>query len=180
LRTLAVVGPNATARRIQGGGSSQVRTDRRTSILAALRQRLGDSVEVMHADGGDNEPVPPAAKPAQFSPEESRGQAGLLVEYFPGRRFDERPVRAQPERQLGKLVSHNLGAGQPATYGALRWSGWYWPERDGRHEFSLRGPGDGRLWLDGASLIGEAAPLPSLPTDIVVVSPASVSAAAGA
>ena len=158
LRTLAVVGPNATARRIQGGGSSQVRTDRRTSILAALRQRLGDSVEVMHADGGDNEPVPPAAKPAQFSPEESRGQAGLLVEYFRGRRFDEPPVRAQPERQIGKLVSHSLGAGQPVAYGALRWSGWYWPERDGRHEFSLRGPGAGRMWLDGAPLIDETTP----------------------
>ena len=38
--------------------------------------------------------------------------------------------------QLGKLVSHDLGAGQPAAFGAFRWSGWFWPERDGRHEFS--------------------------------------------
>ena len=158
LKTLAVVGPNATARRIQGGGSSQVRTDRRTSILAVLQERLAGKVDVLHADGGDNEAVPPAAKPAQFSPEEVRGQAGLLVEYFPGRRFDEPPVRSQPERQLGKLISHNLGAGQPATYGALRWSGWYWPEREGRHEFSLRGPGEARMWLDGAPFIDDSTP----------------------
>lgn len=158
LKSLAVVGPNATARRIQGGGSSQVRTDRRTSILAVLQQRLDDQVEVLHADGGDNEAFPPAAKPAQFSPEEARGQAGLLVEYFPGARFDEPPVRAQPERQLGKLVSHTLGGGAPFAYGALRWSGWYWPERDGRHEFSLRGPGEARMWFDGAPLIDESTP----------------------
>ena len=40
LSSLAVVGPNAAARRIQGGGSSQVRTDRRVSILSALPERL--------------------------------------------------------------------------------------------------------------------------------------------
>jgi len=45
LKTLAVVGPNAAARRIQGGGSSQVRTDRQVSILGALRERLAGKVE---------------------------------------------------------------------------------------------------------------------------------------
>ena len=48
-----------------------------------------------------------------------------------------------------------MGGGQPAAYAAFRWSGWFWPERDGRHEFSLRGPGEMRLWLDGAPLIDE-------------------------
>src|SRR5580704_15734546 len=82
LKRIAVVGPNASARRIQGGGSSQVRTDRRISILSALTDRLAGRVEVLHADGGDSEPVPPAARAAQFSPDEARGQAGVLCEYF--------------------------------------------------------------------------------------------------
>src|SRR6185312_9733424 len=82
LKRLAVVGPNADARRIQGGGSSQVRTDRRVSILSAISERLGGRVEVLHAEGGDNEPAPPAARGAMFSPDEGRGQAGLLCEYF--------------------------------------------------------------------------------------------------
>ena len=43
--------------------------------------------------------------------------------------------------QLGKLVSHNFGGGQPSGYAAFRWTGWFWPERDGRHELSIRGPG---------------------------------------
>src|SRR6202020_1405090 len=82
LARLAVVGPNADARRIQGGGSSQVRTGRRVSLLSALAKRLAGRAEVLHADGGDNEPVPPAARPAMFSPDEARGQAGVLCEYF--------------------------------------------------------------------------------------------------
>lgn len=167
VKRLAVVGPNAAARRIQGGGSSQVRTDRRTSVLQALRDQVeGRGVTIEHADGGDNEPAPPAAKPAQFSPEESRGQAGLLCEYFAGADLAGSPLQARAERQLGKLVSHNLGQGQPAAYQALRWSGWYWPERDGRHEFSLRGPGKTRMWLDGAPLIDEATPAPKDKLDV--------------
>jgi len=155
LRRLAVVGPNAAARRIQGGGSSQVRTDKRVSILSALTDRLAGRAEVLHADGGDNEPVPPAARPASFSPDEARGQAGVLCEYFATADFDAQPVASRQERALGKLVSHNFGGGQPAVYGAFRWSGWFWPEHDGRYEFSLRGPGELRMWLDGAPLIDE-------------------------
>jgi len=155
LRRIAVVGPNAAARRIQGGGSSQVRTDKRVSILSALTDRLAGRAEVLHADGGDNEPVPPAARPANFSPDEARGQAGVLCEYFATGDFDSEPVASRQERALGKLVSHNFGGGQPAAYAAFRWTGWFWPERDGRHEFSLRGPGALRMWFDGASLIDE-------------------------
>ena len=158
LKRLAVVGPNADARRIQGGGSSQVRTDRRVSILSAITERLAGRAEVLHADGGDNEPTPPAARPAMFSPDAARGQAGVLCEYFADADMSAPPTLARPERQLGKLVSHNLGAGQPAGYGAFRWSGWFWPDRDGRHEFSMRGPGEMRVWLDGKPLIDAATP----------------------
>jgi beta-glucosidase len=158
LKRLAVVGPNADARRIQGGGSSQVRTDRRVSILSALTERLAGCAEVLHADGGDNEPVPPAARPAMFSPEQAREQAGLVCEYFATADMAGAPMLARPERQLGKLVSHNLGGAQPPDYAAFRWSGWFWPDRDGRHEFSLRGPGEMRVWLDGAALIDGTTP----------------------
>ena len=135
-----------------------MRTDRRVSILSAITDRLAGRAEVLHADGGDNEPVPPAARPAMFSPDEGRGQAGVLCEYFAGRGCDGEPTTSRQERALGKLVSHNMGAGQPAAYGAFRWSGWFWPERDGRHEFSLRGPGEMRMWLDDAPLIDERTP----------------------
>ncbi len=158
LKRLAVVGPNADARRIQGGGSSQVRTDRRVSLLSAITERLAGRAEVLHADGGDSEPVPPAARPAMFSPDEARGQAGVLCEYFADADLSGQPTLARPERQLGKLVSHNMGVGQPASYAAFRWSGWFWPERDGRHELSIRGPGEMRVWLDGEPLINASTP----------------------
>ena len=158
LRTVAVVGPNAAVRRIQGGGSSHVRPGRRTSMVQAVEELLAGKAEVLFAEGGDNEPVPPAARPAMFSPDSARGQAGLKVEYFADRGFGHAPFKVQNEREIGKLVSTNSFGQMGAGVGALRWSGWFWPERDGRHEFSLRAPGAGRLLFDGATLIDEATP----------------------
>jgi beta-glucosidase len=158
MRRLAVVGPNAAVRRIQGGGSSQVRAGRQTSILQSIEALLAGGCEVIHAEGGDNEPVPPTARSALFSADEGRGQAGLTCEYFTARGFEEPPFRSQVERQIGKLVSTGSVSEMGAGLGALRWSGWLWPARDGRHEFSLRAPGAGRLILDGAVLIDEATP----------------------
>jgi beta-glucosidase len=154
LRTLAVVGPNAAASRIQGGGSSQVRASRDISLLQAIADLVGSSVEVLHADGGDNEPVPPAARPEMFSPDETRGAAGLTCEYFADADFADPPYRARVERAVGKLVAAQALASRNEGLAALRWSGWFWPERDGRHAFALRAPGVCRLWLDGAALIG--------------------------
>ncbi len=158
IRTLAVVGPNAAARRIQGGGSSQVRAGRQISILQAIETLLAGRCEVLHAEGGDNEPVPPAARPDLFSPDAARGRAGLNCEYFAERGFDAEPFKSGPERRIGKLVSTASAAGRDPGLGALRWSGWLWPARDGLHEIAVRAPGAARVILDGAVLIDEATP----------------------
>jgi beta-glucosidase len=158
LRRVAVVGPNAAVRRIQGGGSSQVRAGRQISILQGIEDLVGAACEVVHAEGGDNEPVPPQARTAFFSPDEARGQAGLLCEYFADRGFGASPYRAQVERGIGKLVSTSSMNIADEGLGALRWSGWLWAERDGRHELSLRAPGQVRLELAGATLIDDATP----------------------
>ena len=165
VKRLAVVGPNAAARRIQGGGSSQVRTDRRVSILSALEARLAGRADVLHADGGDAEPVAPAARPSMFSSQESRGQAGVHWEYFATDDFTAEPLFARDERAVAKLVSHSFGGAIP-QYAAFRWTGWMWPERDGRHEISLRGRGVARLWLDGAPVIDAATPAPEDNLDV--------------
>ena len=158
IRTLAVVGPNAAARRIQGGGSSQVRAGRSPSILQAIADLVGAGTRVLHADGGDNEPAPPAARPEMFSPDETRAAVGLVCEYFADVDLTEPPYRAGVERGVGKLVSAQMVAGMNEGLAALRWSGWFWPERDGRHEWALRAPGACRLVLDGAELIGPDTP----------------------
>jgi beta-glucosidase len=82
----------------------------------------------------------------------------VLCEYFAAADLSGEPMQARVERGLGKLLSLNLGGAQPIGYAAFRWSGWFWPERGGRHELSLRGPGEMRLWLGGEPLIDAATP----------------------
>jgi len=156
LRRIAVVGPNAAARRIQGGGSSQVRAGRQISLLQAIDDLVGKGCEVLAADGGDNEPVPPQARTTSFSADPARGQPGLLCEYFRARGFEDPPYDARVERGIGKLVSTNSAELYGSELGALRWTGWFWPDKDGVHELSLRAPGVSRLVLDGACLIDAA------------------------
>jgi beta-glucosidase len=158
LRRLAVIGPNAAARRIQGGGSSQVRAGRQISILQAVKDLLGDGCEVVHADGGDNEPVPPQARAAAFSADPDRGQAGLTCEYYSERGFTGAPYRSRVERGIGKVVSTSSMSLVGDGLGALRWTGWLWAERDGRHEISVRAPGHVRVLLDGETVIDDTTP----------------------
>jgi beta-glucosidase len=162
LTTLAVVGPNAAALRFQGGGSSRVRPGRRPTPIDSLRALLGEGVRVIHAEGGDSEPFPPLARRRMFSPDEARGAQGLAVECFAADDFSG-PLRASGiERQFMLLIPTELGAG----FGSLRWSGWFWPERDGPHEFSVRGDGAARLVLDGRTLVDASTPGVDDPYDV--------------
>jgi beta-glucosidase len=155
LHSLAVVGPNAAVRRIQGGGSSQVRASREVSLLQAIQGLLGEAVEVRHAEGGDNEPVPPHARSGLFSADEARAVAGFTLERFAARGFDEPPFETRPERSIGRVISTHNHLDRDMGLGALRWSGWLWPQRDGRHEVGLRCGGGVRLVLAGEIIIDE-------------------------
>ena len=81
------------------------------SILSALAERLAGQAEVLHAAGGDTEPVPPGARPAMFSPDEARGMAGVTCDYFATGDFAAAPLASRPERALGKLISPSFGGG---------------------------------------------------------------------
>ena len=158
IRSVAVVGPNAAVRRIQGGGSSQVRAAREVSLLQAIQEVLRDQAEVRHAEGGDNEPVPPHARSGFFSIDEARSAAGFTLERFAVRSLEAEPFEIVAERSIGRLISTHNHLDREMGLGALRWSGWLWPEREGRHEIGLRAAGTVRLRLGGEVLIDETTP----------------------
>jgi beta-glucosidase len=158
IRTLALIGPNATRLRLQGDGSSRVHTSRRETILQSLRARLDDQVDIVFADGCDNEPSPPQAEGRMFSPSlepptDNRGEHGLAMEVFATADFDQEPTRRTIDRRLLRMVSTMVPVELRPRFGALRWSGSFWPLKDGVHEFSIRGDGAANLRLDGRPLI---------------------------
>src|SRR5207248_1691105 len=66
--------------------------------------------------------------------------------------------QSRVERGIGKLVATAAFSGLGDGIGALRWTGWLWPQRDGRHELALRAPGWSRLLVDGEVLIDDDTP----------------------
>ena len=153
IKTIAVIGPNANFTRLQGDGSSRVNTDRWPTPVESLSARL-PKAHVVYEQGCDSELVPPQAQPRMFSPTEARESPGLKAEYFRSADFSGEPIRASHERRLFRWVSSH-GPRHPANqFAALRWSGFFWPELSGVHEFSVRGDGACRVSVGEQQVIG--------------------------
>ena len=152
IRSLAVIGPNAVKTRLQGDGSSRVNAARRPNILDSICALAGTGISVAYAHGVDNEPSPPAARAHMFSADEARTAPGLKADYFATTDFAGTPVRSVVERRFAKWI----GAFRQAEFAALRWSGFFWPEKSGRYEFSVRGDGACRCTVGSDPLIGHA------------------------
>jgi beta-glucosidase len=152
IKTIAVVGPNANFVRLQGDGSSRVSTDRWPTPVESLAARL-PRAHVVYEQGCDAEPVPPQAQPRMFSPTEMREAPGLTAEYFEHADFSGEPIRTSHERRLFRWVSTRGPRHIANRFAALRWSGFFWPEMDGVHEFSVRGDGACRLTVGETTLI---------------------------
>jgi len=59
-----VIGPLAERGSIMGGGSSIVRAHHQVHPLPALRERLGDQVQIVHATGGPIDRFVPNPRPS--------------------------------------------------------------------------------------------------------------------
>ena len=158
LKTVALIGPNATRVLLQGGGSSQVTTDSVRTMAEGLREHLGPGVTVLEGSGVDNDPFPPAADRRQFSPDGNRSAEGLTASYFESPDLTGEPNRTSVERHMMRWVSSAMASARRVAYGAFRWSGWFWPEASGVFEFGLRATGQATLKLDGEVLISPGDP----------------------
>jgi beta-glucosidase len=150
IRTLAVIGPSVENFRMQGDGSSRVHSTRQVSVRESLVQLLGPGVNLVCADGVDNEPYPRLAQSALFSPDIARTNEGLASEYFSGSDFTAAPLRSSVEKRFFRFMGETVPPGTPMGY---RWTGFFWPRKSGRHEFAIRGRGLAHLSVDGEELI---------------------------
>jgi beta-glucosidase len=144
VRSVAVLGPNAERPQMMGGGSAKLAPHYRISPLAALRTRLGDTVDVRYARGVD---IDRTAAPVD---------TGFSVEFFTGFEWSGAPAatRTYPDGQL--LLVDTPPPGVAIDDFSYRAVGRYLPDESGPHAFSLVQIGgrarvllDGRVVLDG-------------------------------
>lgn len=152
VRTLAVIGPNARATALLGGGSAAVNLHRSDSVLDGLRAALGDDVELLHEPGVDAtrtaHPIPERqcrpARPAD-------GDGGLTLEYFDNRELAGEPVLT--ERNAGSRMVWLDDDAVPSGGFSVRASGTFTAAEEGEHTFGLVTGGTGRLLLGGEVIL---------------------------
>lgn len=151
---VAVIGPNAAATRIMGGGSSSLESLPAPSILEALQARL--PVAPVYEPGVRIDRLPPPLGAAQLRTPD--GRPGLLVEYFNGQHptgTSAAPVAADVATSSMLRLFGSTPAGVDASSFTIRVRGEFVPEVDGPHAFSAVITGAGRVTIGGTAVLDD-------------------------
>ncbi|MFC7387590.1 glycoside hydrolase family 3 C-terminal domain-containing protein [Sphaerisporangium rhizosphaerae] len=146
LRTVAVIGPNAAAPRIQGGGSAGVYPVRTVSPLEGIRAALAGRAEVVHAAGVhiDDTPTPLGLDDAR---DPRGGEPGVLVRLLSA---DGEELHAE-HRLTGRVLEPTI-VGSPA---AVEIRALLCPRVEGRWTLAVAGWDHVSLAADGVTLIDD-------------------------
>ncbi len=148
IRSIAVIGPNASVARLGGGGSAQVVPPYSVSPLEGIKRRLGDKVRVEHAPGvvalEDTDAVP---SENLRTPDGKLN--GLQGEYFTNVELSGEPAIRRVDAQVDfHWATGSPAPGFPDDQFSTRWTGSLVANVSGRYALSLSSNDGGRLYLD--------------------------------
>ncbi|MCB8984111.1 MAG: glycoside hydrolase family 3 C-terminal domain-containing protein [Ardenticatenaceae bacterium] len=149
---IAVIGENAQAAQIMGGGSSSVNPHYAISPLAGIRQRVGDDVHVDYALGCAIHRRPRPV-PVDWLRAGENGRAGLHLAYFGNPDLAGEPVHTAV---VQKTDLHWFGESNPyidPSNFSLRLSGQLVVPQSGPYTFNLESNGASRVLLDGEPVL---------------------------
>jgi beta-glucosidase len=145
-KTLAVIGPNADAMVIQGGGSARVTPHAPVSPLAGLRARYdGTDVEVVHERGCYSFKRTPILEAPVL-------RDTLTVEYYAGRERAGAPVHTEDSARGLFTYIGPVGHGVPEQF-SLKAGGTIVAPESGEWTFTLVQVGRARLTIDGEVVV---------------------------
>ena len=155
IKSIAVLGPNATAARTGGGGSSLVAAYDSISPLEGLRKKLKDGVEIRYALGipGGVE-LTPVESACLAPPNAKAGEKGLLGEYFNNEKFQGKPALKRIDSQIGfNWGDHSPDPAVHPDHFSVRWTGTLVPEKSGFYYLGTGSDDGSRLYMNGSLLV---------------------------
>lgn len=151
IQSIALVGPNADRTQIMGGGSASLEPHYRIGVLEALRERVGDNVELRYARGCDIDRTVPALRGPAIRTVD--GDDGLTLEFFAGRDWDGEPVHRGRAPTTRVLMLGQPHVSVPEDAFSLRATGRFTPSETGAYTFTLVQAGRARLLINGAVVL---------------------------
>ena len=153
VRSIAVIGPNADAARIGGGGSAQVIPFYSVSPLDGIKKAVGEKMQINFAPGivslEDTTPIPTA----NLTTPDGKSN-GLQGEYFANMTFEGKPAFSRIDPQLDFHWATNSPAeNYPADLFSNRWTGYLTASVTGRYAISLSSNDGGRLYIDDKLIV---------------------------
>lgn len=157
VKSVAIIGdqagPGATVAEL---GSAHVNPFHLTPVLTAVRERAGNSMQVVYARGTLGLERLPAIPTSMVRSVD--GKAGFRAEYFANPRLDfsAAPFLARQEPAVNNVDLPTTGGFPPDRAWSARWTGLFTPFEEGVQHFTLNGSGTARLYIAG-KLVGEYA-----------------------
>lgn len=158
LHRIAVIGPNADARMIQGGGSSEVTPIRVVTPLQGLQALAHGKVAISSDSGVVNDRFPPVADPRWFSSTRARTDQGVTESYWVHGSAEGTPSKTMHDDVFMRFYFGQDLTPDPQHNLAMQWKGFFWPPKTGDYIFSMFDHGTTTVMLDGKSVIEPKTP----------------------
>jgi beta-glucosidase len=152
IRRVAVLGPNAAAPCIQGGGAARITAPYAVSPLEAVRAALPDA-EILHEPGCTRDLLLPPL--ALLDLRDMDGAPGLTVEFWQGQEPVGAPFARYNTASSDLHLFGDLPDGVAQDDFFVRMSTWLTPALSGPHQIAMRGLGGRRLFVDSQLVADE-------------------------
>lgn len=155
VKSVAVIGPNASIARTTGGGSAMVSPIYSVSPLEAIQIRFGGKVKINYAEGvklsGDI-----SALDSKYFYLPGKSEHGIVAEYF-----DNQDLKGQPKiTKVDDQINFNWHGqapleGIPGEHFSARWTTRLLADETGDYSLDVASDDGGRLYVDGKLAIDD-------------------------
>jgi len=155
IRNIAVIGPNAILPNVCGGGSSGISPYTYITPLQGLKDRLGDSVNIVYEPGMSVEFHGSVVSSKYLLPETGSQQRGLNASYFTNVSLKGKPLSTGVDTSINFVwPGNNLPLPETvADSFSVRWSGYIVAPRSGIYRLALSSDDGSKLYIEGKQVI---------------------------
>ncbi len=156
IKTIAMLGPNASTARLGGDGSGHLDAINAISPLEGVKALVGDKIEVKYEFGVKQKRKELPIAPASMYVLEDGKTPGIKAEFFNNKEVEGKPVASRIDDRInfswGQDISPVPGIVNDDKF-SIRWTGKLKSPGNGQYEIGVRADNGVKLFIDGNLVI---------------------------